>query len=590
MKVSELRELLRDRGLVVSGIKAQLVERLASGKVGKKRVGGKPWKKEALKQTPWEKGDEEENDHRSGGGDAADYVDLDEDLARLGRLEDDGQDDLAGIGLMLGKTGEGRGSKNRGKMGKKSGEARLGKSDYEENTGKRNSNRAEKMGKRKDEAQMNTGKRINNLSSQPRNLVFAKEDGDDDDEWGDDEDYDGWDDDEDDDNEEGFDPNQTVGVPQRQKKGDAPQYERKSKRGSPQYERQSEREDIVTFKEDFQGTRVFVQGLSKDATWKNLKDHFKIAGDVIYASVSIDKKTGQSKQCGIVQFETPSMAEYAIREMRNHPMDGKTLFVRKDVQESRNSNSRGRLGDDDRYGNNDRSGHMTDLPTEWRRANDPKEDGGGDDWYNLRDEELKEIESLIEKRDRQRRQKNYKMSDQLRDELKDDFGVHLDDRLKLWWTDTKHGGVPGIVSEAKGEGRWGKRKPWTQIPTDPENDSMVDSDLVMSLLERRDRARKRQDFRTADELLQRAHDSPRGGLGLRIHDESRTWRIWTDRPPPRKGETPMGYEKLTPEEMCLQIVIENEPEKVDEMKSLLTKFPGREWNIFKKLKDRYDAN
>jgi len=273
------------------------------------------------------------------------------------------------------------------------------------------------------------------------------------------------------------------------------------------------------------------------------------------------------------------------------------------------------------------------------------------------------------------------------------FGVHLDDRLKLWWTDTKHGGVPELVSDIKGEGRWGKPKPWKQIPTGDKNDAMVDSNLVMDLLLKRDGARRKKDFATADGLLARAVSSPSGGLTLRvhdesrtwriwterppprkgeipasyekltqercleigkengweqnpwkqistdeendamvdtnlvtdllmqrdaardkkdfftadallaqavsspsngrtlrIHDESRTWRIWTERPPPRKGETPAGYEGLTPEEMCLQIVKENEPEKVDEIEQLLRKFPGREWNVMKRLKERYTSS
>jgi hypothetical protein len=94
-----------------------------------------------------------------------------------------------------------------------------------------------------------------------------------------------------------------------------------------------------------------------------------------------------------------------------------------------------------------------------------------------------------------------------------------------------------------------------------------------------------KDFHTADALLERAHNAPQGGLGLRIHDESRTWRIWTtDKPTSkRNGE-------LTAAELCLQIVTDNEPEKVDEMKALLSKFPGREWNILKKLKSRYGDN
>ena len=180
------------------------------------------------------------------------------------------------------------------------------------------------------------------------------------------------------------------------------------------------------------------------------------------------------------------------------------------------------------------------------------------------------------------------MSDGIREQLKEDFGVHLDDRLKLWWTDTEHGGAPSIVSDIKGDGRWGSLKPWRQIPTTPENDALVDTDHVMMLLNKRDKARRRKDFGVADDLLQKAHDAAQGELGLRIHDESRTWRIWTERPPP-KHNTLLGYEDLSPEEMCLKIVKDNEPDKVDEMRAMLRKFPGREWSVFKRLRGRYNA-
>lgn len=286
------------------------------------------------------------------------------------------------------------------------------------------------------------------------------------------------------------------------------------------------------------------------------------------------------------------MAQKAIREMRDNPMNGATLYVRKDVQEARaggdgkkrlseswKRSSGGRAGSDDRLD----GGYREILPTEWRRAND--EDDGKQDQYDISEDELKEIEQLVKKRDMFRRKKDYKQSDTLREELKFEFGVHLDDRLKLWWTDTQSGAVPGLVSDIKGEGRWGKQKPWRQIPTSPESDALVDSDLVLRLLNKRDRARKMKDFDTADALLQQAHDAPKGDLGLRIHDESRTFRVWTAAAPPKQGQH--RGDKLTPVEMCLQIVEENEPEKVDEIKSLLTKFPGREWSIFKRLKDRY---
>ena len=53
MTVSELRELLRNRGLMVSGIKAQLVERLGTGTVNPRKVGNsRPMEKNTITTTP----------------------------------------------------------------------------------------------------------------------------------------------------------------------------------------------------------------------------------------------------------------------------------------------------------------------------------------------------------------------------------------------------------------------------------------------------------------------------------------------------------------------------------------------------------
>ncbi len=306
----------------------------------------------------------------------------------------------------------------------------------------------------------------------------------------------------------------------------------------------------------------------------------------MFASVSIDSNTGESKECGIVQFETSDMATKAIKIMRDHPLNGKKLYVREDVRESRGGgnklmNSRIKTRSSIDWLHDE---HNENLPTKWRRAND--EDDKGDQTSDMPEKDLSEIESLIKMRDVERRKKNFRVSDEMREQLKFEYGVHVDDRLKLWWT-SNDGSVPGLVSDIKGDGRWGKQKPWRQIPTTPENDALVKSDLVFRILQQRDKARRMKDFDTADELLQKAHDAPNGGVGLKIDDESRTWRIWTLQPPPRTDLTPRGYEDMSPAEMCVQIVKDNEPEKVSEMESLLKKFPGREWNILKKLNQRY---
>ena len=185
-------------------------------------------------------------------------------------------------------------------------------------------------------------------------------------------------------------------------------------------------------------------------------------------------------------------------------------------------------------------------------------------------------------RDAVRRRKNYEASDEMREELKSKFGVHLDDRLKQWWVSFDGGHVPQNVRVVKGDGRWGGIKAWRQIPTTPENDACVNPDLVNGLLTQRDIARREKDFSTADALLEEARTSPDGNLYLRIHDESRTWRVWTDQPPPRTIDQP--NDQLSAAEQCIALVHEKAPHKEAEIKSLLEKFPGREYSILRKLR------
>ena len=148
--------------------------------------------------------------------------------------------------------------------------------------------------------------------------------------------------------------------------------------------------------------------------------------------------------------------------------------------------------------------------------------------------------------------------------------------------------MPERISDMKGEGRWGAQRPWRQIPTTPENDACVDPDLVDGLLKQRDIARREKDFFSADALLEQARTAPDGDLNLRIHDESRTWRVWTEAPPPKPvRHISQEDARLDARELCLEIVAEHDPSKKAEVTTLLTKFRGREFIILKKLKERY---
>lgn len=322
-----------------------------------------------------------------------------------------------------------------------------------------------------------------------------------------------------------------------------------------------------TFRQDFRGTRVFVQGLPLDVAWQELKDHFRLAGEVVFASVSADPVTGASKGHGVVQYETTDMAKNAIAIMRDHPLNGHTLFVREDVQVN-HSGAQLQSQEPKKKG--------PTPPTMWKCAND-------ENAAILSEDQIKNIRALIKARDDARFRKQYEASDNMRQELKDVYGVHLHDRFKMWWV-TLDGKPPQRIRDAEGPGNWDRPKEWRQIPTIPEKDASVDPNLVNGLLKQRDIARKEKDFSTADALFAEARDSPDGDLSLLINDDARTWRVWSKDPPPRNSK-----EKVHPGRECLDIITEYAPEKVYEVVKLLNKFPGREYHLLRKLKKLYLA-
>eukprot|EP00980_Cylindrotheca_fusiformis_P002897 scaffold675_cov103-Cylindrotheca_fusiformis.AAC.8 len=327
------------------------------------------------------------------------------------------------------------------------------------------------------------------------------------------------------------------------------------------------------FRQDFRKTRVFVQGVPPGTSWQDLKDHFRVAGEVVFASVSVDMETGESKGHGIVQFQDSDMAERAIQIMRDHPLNGSPLFVREDVQENKGGASLKPKG--------------PTPPTKWKCANE-------DNAEYMDEAELSSIRTLIKLRDDARRRKKYDVSDSIRDQLKESHGVFIDDRLKMWWTSVDGSKVPQPIHAIKGDGRW-KLKAWRQIPTTPENDACVSAELVTGLLNQRDIARREKDFRTADALLEEARTSPDGELNLRIHDESRTWRVWTEAPPPQKrqqaehdgGSKDPRDMRMEAAKECIRIVKEHAPEKMKEIETVLRKFEGREYMVLKRLKQQY---
>lgn len=80
------------------------------------------------------------------------------------------------------------------------------------------------------------------------------------------------------------------------------------------------------------GRRVWVGNLNFETTWQELKDHFKAAGHVSHADIIVNPD-GQSKGCGIVEFESPSDALRAISLLSNSKLDDRLIIVREDRED-----------------------------------------------------------------------------------------------------------------------------------------------------------------------------------------------------------------------------------------------------------------
>lgn len=347
------------------------------------------------------------------------------------------------------------------------------------------------------------------------------------------------------------------------------------------------------FRDNFRETRVFVQGIPDHVNWQELKDHFRLAGNVVFASVSVDRETRRSKGHGIVQYETVEEAERAVSVMRDNPIDGATLYVRPDAQEGREGRTLRppkKVVDRDRPDGPSRRDRFA-----WRRAD-------FDDDDVLSKDEVALIEATVRARDAARRRRDYESADRMRDDLRRERGVRLNDRSRLWWwagndeVDDDDDESP----ERRASSSFGEE--WRRVPaSSPDLDLCVpDPTLVEALLVQRDVARREKDFRTADAVLAEivgAADAD--NVVVRVHDHTRTWRVWSEESPRRgQGGRPAternndrhgssSSEPIDPATQCLNLVARYDPDKTDEVRMLLKSFPGREYNILKKLRQRY---
>ncbi|KAH9578161.1 RNA recognition motif domain [Trypanosoma melophagium] len=84
------------------------------------------------------------------------------------------------------------------------------------------------------------------------------------------------------------------------------------------------------------GQRVQVSGLSDETTWHTLKDHLRQAGEVTFCKVFSGGRA-------VVEFVTPDDAARAITELQASELEGTTLFLREDREDTVLVNTRKKI-------------------------------------------------------------------------------------------------------------------------------------------------------------------------------------------------------------------------------------------------------
>ncbi len=74
-------------------------------------------------------------------------------------------------------------------------------------------------------------------------------------------------------------------------------------------------------------TKLFVGNLSFNTTENDLQDAFAAHGQVVEATLMMDRMTGRSRGFAFVTYSTPEEAQKAIAAMNGAQIDGRALTV-----------------------------------------------------------------------------------------------------------------------------------------------------------------------------------------------------------------------------------------------------------------------
>jgi RNA recognition motif-containing protein len=88
--------------------------------------------------------------------------------------------------------------------------------------------------------------------------------------------------------------------------------------------------------------KIYVGNMSYNTTEDDLRDIFSQYGNVLSATIIMDRETRRPKGFGFVEMEEDSAADAAISQLDGKEIDGRNLRVNEAIAKPRNDYSRNR--------------------------------------------------------------------------------------------------------------------------------------------------------------------------------------------------------------------------------------------------------
>jgi len=111
------------------------------------------------------------------------------------------------------------------------------------------------------------------------------------------------------------------------------------------------------------GARLYVGNLSYSTTDDSLREAFSAHGEVVSASVMVDRETGRSRGFGFVELSSDAEARTAIDAMNGSMLDGRALTVNEARERTQRGGGGG--GGGGRGGDRDGGGRGGRRPPRW---------------------------------------------------------------------------------------------------------------------------------------------------------------------------------------------------------------------------------